>query len=370
MTCEDREKKLPAYLEGELPPGELEEIETHLSSCENCRRTLEHLKTTGHFVRSLAEVEPPPWLKQQVMTRVREAHAQRKGFWHKFFFPLQVKIPVQAFAVIVITVLAFYVYRQDEPRMRMTGIPLPPAPVFEVKKEPVVPQTRLSRSKVAAPSGNTESEEAFLSVPQMNQAERAGAYSPPEPSEKAEDTLPGELTKDAREDEAKTAPILAEKSQVPQDAESAWHSVMKEKRAAPGPPQGVAGAGSRICEQDVCVANEYDGRSTVGQSVAKGTVMKDMQPSLELFLTVKDVAAAVLELEKYVESNAARTIEITAQENQQVFTTEIKPHLLETFLEKLNTIGILSDHARPEFGKDTQWVKIRLVIVASADQSP
>lgn len=370
MTCEDREKKLPAYLEGELPPGELEEIETHLLSCETCRRTFEHLKATDHLVRSLAEVETPPWLKQQIMTRVREVHAQKKGFWHKFFFPLHVKIPVQAFAVIVITVLAFYVYRQDEPQMRMTGIPLPPAPVFEVKKEPVVPQTRLSRSKVAAPSGKTESEEAFLPVPQMNQAEREDAYSPPEPSEKAEDTLPGELTKDAREDEAKTTPILAEKSQAPQSDESAWRPAMKEKRAAVSPPQAVAGAGSRVCEQDVCLADEYDGRGTVGQSVAKGTVMKDMQPSLELFLTVKDVAAAVLELEKYAENNAARYIEITVQEDQQVFSTEIKPYLLGIFLEKLNTIGILSDHSRPEFSKDTQWIKIKIVIVPPSNQSP
>ena len=169
---------------------------------------------------------------------------------------------------------------------------------------------------------------------------------------------------------AKTAPILAEKSQAPQSDESAWRPAMKEKRGAVSPPQVVAGAGSRICEQDVCVAEERASSGEVGLSDAKGTFMKDMQPSLELFLTVKDVAAAVLELEKYAENNAARYIEITVQEDQQVFATEIKPHLLGIFLEKLNTIGILSDHSRPEFSKDTQWVKIKIGIVPPSNQSP
>ncbi|HPJ95951.1 MAG TPA: anti-sigma factor, partial [Syntrophales bacterium] len=72
MTCEDRVKKLPAYLEGELPPRESEEFKNHLASCETCRKTLEDLKAADRLVRNLGEVEPPPWLKQQIMTRVRE----------------------------------------------------------------------------------------------------------------------------------------------------------------------------------------------------------------------------------------------------------------------------------------------------------
>jgi len=371
MTCEDRAKKLPAYLEGELPPQESEEFKAHLASCETCRGTLKDLKAADRLVRNLGEVSPPPWLKQQIMTRVQEAHAERERFWRKFFFPLHIKIPVQAFAVIVVSVLAFYIYRQDEPRMRMQGMPLPSTPVFEVNKEQALPPPQTSRSKMAPPSSDMAPNESLVPAPQPDRTEYGDVYTSLAPSEKVEDTMPTELKRDAREASGETEPALAEKSQVPQNGETAWPITMKEKRAASSPPQMITGASSRVCEQGVCTAGELEGRDGEGFSAAKDTVVNDTQPSLALLLAVKDVASAGVELDKYLATVNARHTEITVHGKQQAFATEVRPHFVASVLEKLNQIGLLADHhVPPEFGKEAQWVKMKITIMPAVNQSP
>jgi len=377
MTCEDRVKKLPAYLEGELSPQESEEFKAHLASCETCRETLEALKAADRLVRNLGEVDPPPWLKQQIMTRVREAHAERERFWRKFFFPLHIKIPVQAFVVIIVSVLAFYIYRQDEPRLRMRGIPLPPTQVFEVQKEQAIPSPRSSRSKMITPSRDmTVPREALMPAPQPGRSEDGDAYTSLAPAEKGEDVMPTELKRDARETSAAEEPASAEKSQVPQNEAIAWPITMKEKRAASRPPQTISGASSRICEQDVCTAGELEGRDGAGDSVAKGAAMKEMavkdaQPSLALLLTVKDVASAGVELDKYLATVNARHTEITFHGEQQAFATEVRPHFVASVLKKLNQIGLLADHpVPPEFEMEAQWVKMKITIMPAVNQNP
>jgi len=363
MTCEDRVKKLPAYLEGELPPRESEEFKNHLASCETCRKTLEDLKAADRLVRNLGEVEPPPWLKQQIMTRVREVHGQNESLWKKFFFPLHIKIPVQAFAVIVVTVLAIYIYRLDEPQIRMRGFPLPPTPAYEVKKEQAVPETRPSRLKTATQSKD-------VAAPQPGRTEYEDAYTSLAPSEKVEDTMPTELKRDAREALAETEPALAEKFQAPPSEESVLHSAVKEKRAEGSLPQAIAGAGSGICEQDVCTAEEREGGGAAGFAIAKGTAAKDMPPSLDLLLTVKDVASAGVELDKYLATAKARHTEINVHGKQQTFATEVRLHFVASVLEKLNQIGLLADHVQPEFGKEVQWVIIKITIMPAVNQNP
>ena len=370
MTCEDRVKKLPAYLEGELPPRESEEFKNHLASCETCRKTLEDLKAADRLVRNLGEVEPPPWLKQQIMTRVREVHAESEGFWRKFFFPLHIKVPVQAFIVIVVSVLAFYSYRQDEPRMRMQGMPLPSTPVFELKKEQALPPPQTSRSKMAPPSSDMAPDESLVLAPQPGRTEYGEAYTSLAPSEKVEDTMPTELKRDAREALAETEPALAEKFQAPPSEESVLHSAVKEKRAEGSLPQAIAGAGSGICEQDVCTAEEREGGGAAGFAIAKGTAAKDMPPSLDLLLTVKDVASAGVELDKYLATAKARHTEINVHGKQQTFATEVRLHFVASVLEKLNQIGLLADHVQPEFGKEVQWVIIKITIMPAVNQNP
>ncbi len=72
-------------------------------------------------MQGLEEVEPPPFFEQRIMSRVREEAGQKQGILRKLFYPLHIKIPIQALATLLVAVLAFYVYQKGEPEMKQTG---------------------------------------------------------------------------------------------------------------------------------------------------------------------------------------------------------------------------------------------------------
>jgi len=126
MNCRDIEKNLPAYLEDLLSQEEKGMVREHLASCRKCSKSLEDFKSMDALLQNLKEVPPPPWLKQKILAQVREETQQEKGFLRKLFTPLRFKIPLQAFALLLITVLAVYLYRGEEPELRKNGIVIAP----------------------------------------------------------------------------------------------------------------------------------------------------------------------------------------------------------------------------------------------------
>ena len=62
-------------------------------------------------MHGLEEVEPPPFFEQRIMSRVREEAGRKQGILRRLFYPLHIKVPIQALATILVAVLAFYVYQ-------------------------------------------------------------------------------------------------------------------------------------------------------------------------------------------------------------------------------------------------------------------
>ena len=122
MKCEDIQEKLSAYIDGVTSPEERAVIEEHLSSCHACKETLSDLEKTMSYVKNLEEVDPPVWLSQKVMTKVREEAAPNEGILHKLFYPLHVKVPIQAIATILIAVSAFYIFKTIQPELRPSRV--------------------------------------------------------------------------------------------------------------------------------------------------------------------------------------------------------------------------------------------------------
>ena len=84
MNCKDVEKKLPLYEDNLLSGEDKQAVEEHLKSCSKCAKALVQLQKAGRLVEGLAEVEPPPWFKQKIMSRVRE-EAAKKSLAQKLF---------------------------------------------------------------------------------------------------------------------------------------------------------------------------------------------------------------------------------------------------------------------------------------------
>ena len=77
-TCQIVRKKLSAYQDRELGPADKNAIETHLRTCEACRKQHEALLQTYRMLRGLPEIEPAPGLARSIVDRATRA---REPFW-------------------------------------------------------------------------------------------------------------------------------------------------------------------------------------------------------------------------------------------------------------------------------------------------
>ena len=251
MTCGDIQNQLPAYEEGLLSPEENEAVASHLVSCRSCRKALEDLKKAHLLVRGLKEVEPPPGFKQAVMKRIRQETKQKQRFWRKFFFPLYIKIPVQAFVVIVISVLAFYVYRQDAPQLREQGMPLPATPAWESAphKEPAPLQRQKGNSSPVTGMGDD------VAIQLQKKDEALPESVPPVPFSSSAEIVPAQsdMDKTVRENENGTPTFLGEGAATSTGVEQkGFATATKRKDAAEVLSRALPSEKNQVCESDVC----------------------------------------------------------------------------------------------------------------------
>jgi len=123
MECSDIQERLSAYIEGSVSSAEEGLIEEHLKACQQCSESLADLKKTLEYVQNLEEIEPPPWLKQKVMARVRSEAEAKRGILQRVFYPLHIKLPIEALAVIVIAVTTIYVFKTMQPELESAKAP-------------------------------------------------------------------------------------------------------------------------------------------------------------------------------------------------------------------------------------------------------
>jgi len=99
-------------IDGELTQDELKAIETHLAGCASCAATLEDMRKAVGHLQALEQVEPPPWMTQKVMARVRSLDTVpgKKGFLSWLFHPSGLKIPLGAVASVVLAVTAYFIF--------------------------------------------------------------------------------------------------------------------------------------------------------------------------------------------------------------------------------------------------------------------
>ncbi len=111
MTCHDARASLSVFLDEALAPDERREVEAHLEGCAECRRELERLRQT---VALLHRVEPA---RAPVGFVDRVAAAARPRPWYRraaaaVFLPLSVKLPVEVTALVMVALLAVYVFER------------------------------------------------------------------------------------------------------------------------------------------------------------------------------------------------------------------------------------------------------------------
>jgi anti-sigma factor RsiW len=71
MNCKKVLPRLHAYVDGEMPPGFMREIEEHFKSCPSCRGQIEHIRQVGGMLDSLSVPPLPQEFAARVMAEAR-----------------------------------------------------------------------------------------------------------------------------------------------------------------------------------------------------------------------------------------------------------------------------------------------------------
>lgn len=105
MKCEDFDKLIHLYFDGELDAGKSKEMEEHLLTCQNCVAKLQELKNLEAEAKRIRMPEPSSayWksfteeVRNKIILRRRKSiWAKIKSGWESFFFYSPVKLRIAA----------------------------------------------------------------------------------------------------------------------------------------------------------------------------------------------------------------------------------------------------------------------------------
>jgi hypothetical protein len=311
--CQDFEKRLPAYQEGLISGQDQKDLEDHLRSCVPCRLAFQDLNATRNLLGRLQEVDPPPWFTRKVMARVREEAAGKRGLLRKLFYPLHIKIPLEAVASILVVVLAVYVFKATDPEM-----PLLTAPSESV---PPIPKDFTYREK----------EKEISPVP----------AAPTAPITPQNLETKGRLREETEAHQLSGSGALGDKTE--------------EKRPpAAGSPEQPA----REIPTGVIESNEEKGKSASDRSMVKQTAVLKSTP-IGLTIRVRDALEAAKKALDLLQQAGAKNVQRETQVKIEVITAAVASQAIPKLLDQLNTLGEVQGKMPPS---PTQEVPVSIRI--------
>lgn len=309
MKCDLVQKMLPAFLEGVLSKTENALVENHMSSCDACRAAFEEYRYTRQLIGRLEEVEPPPGFAQKVMARVEEEERKRGGILRKLFYPLYIKVPLQAVAVVAVAVLAIQAYRAVEPPKQtdpQTAITAAPQPKEDSGKKE---DRRDEPARPAKMAPAIPVQEARIGE---GAAKDTPASPPPAPGPPAETRL--RKKESAPLSETPAGPVAAREAEKTEASAAGKKAEMEMKAAAPAPSREAASL-QRIAPIGVTLQTE-------------------------------DPASAGEKVQSLLRESGGSRIEVNRLGENQIVTAEMDPEKLPLLLDLLRSLGQMSDPPR------------------------
>jgi hypothetical protein len=182
MNHDDIRHKLSDYIDGAVSAKEKTEIEEHLKACTKCSDALAELRKTIEQVKQVEDVEPPVWMTQRIMAKVREESERRAGIWNKLLFPLRMSPAISAVAVLFLAVTAFYIYQNIRPERKYAKTPVESF----AKKE--APSAGMAQDKVGKAGESRLPAKQAPQAPEYKSLDMKYAFekpAPPVPKEQA-----------------------------------------------------------------------------------------------------------------------------------------------------------------------------------------
>ena len=323
MEHNDIRHKLSEYIDGSVSAKEKADIEEHLKTCQQCSDALNELRKTIEHIKSVEEVEPPPWMTRKIMATVR-AEAERKSLFQRLFYPLAIKLPIQAVAVVFLAVTAFSIYRSIQPAQTPSE-----ARIQEFAAQQEAPQ------KGARAKDHTivrKPPDRLRKVPQSpgyKALDMKMEYEKPAPAKPAEQPMPG-----------KKEAAVGERFAAPQDVAP----TMMQDEAIGAAPQAETKLKSAAPARRALKALPTDKAGPV------------------IIVRVKDIEAAAREVEQAITQLGGSITRTDNIEEKKVFVAKVNAQKLPDLKNKLKHIGKVTDESVAQQFQDGQVeLKIELV---------
>lgn len=335
-VCNQIQDLFSLFLEGETSPEETRRITEHLASCQECKKALTELKKTVDLVKNLDEVEPPPFFTQRIMAHVREEAEKStlsrlpspvSRLLSKLFYPLHIKIPVQAFGLVIVVGLVLLVYRSIEPEIKLSSAPTETS-------APVLKDEAGETSKKVVPA---------IEAPRK-QVPLKGQIDAVKPARKEEAATPTAPTREK---------VVEKKSEVPAERPSQEPAVafapapkespqFQKAPAAPSPAVEARQAGGAKETESLGVAGgaarDRMDRAAAPPARESKAAAKGFE-RLEFVLRAADAGSAANEVETLLNRLGAREIAREPREPGAAITGVIENRKLSDLVDKLRLIG-------------------------------
>jgi hypothetical protein len=345
MDHNDVRHKLSDYIDGSLTDAEKKSVDEHISACHKCAEALLELQKTVEHIREIEEVEPPVWMTQKIMAKVRaEEEKKKQGLFQRLFFPLHIKLPLETIGVLFIAVTVYFV-AQD---VQETKQPFPEAPIETYSAE-----------SSHAEKGNAQEDTAAQSSGSLQRNKEV----PQEPEYKALDMKP------AYEKPKPPVPAPAPESMRPADEQRALkYEPSQGKSNEQAAPEST---------QDQAPAKNFSGRESASQAPAAAMAKKkaegfaseekraataraEISGKQILTLAVSDVDQATAQVEDTVKEYGGKILRKEPADGGLFLTVDIDPASRNRFMDRLKTLGELKHKDSREIHVEGTVIEIRI----------
>jgi hypothetical protein len=297
MECNRIQEKLSEYIDGIISSEEKLLIEKHLKTCRKCKESFADMKKTIEYVRNLEDIEPPAWLTQKVMARIRPEVKSRKRIMQKLFYPLHVKLPIQAVATVLIAIVTIYIFKTMEPEVRF----------------------------VKTPSGETEHimlspKEYRPSVNERNKSIHQKRAEEPAPAEEAV-TRSDKSLHVSEAEQALKRPMVSKEQKAPAPVLHKDEVMLFEGGTA----------------KDVYQKTEAFSRSP------KVKASPEKEGDIRLILNVRDTESASKNIEEIITQLEGKIIKTESFNNKKVLVADLSSRRIEELVQKLKHTGEIEE---------------------------
>ncbi len=334
MEHNDIRHRLSEYIDRSVTSEERAAIEAHLKTCTQCSEALSELRKTIEHIKTVEEIDPPAWMTQKIMATVRAEVGEKKSLFQRLFYPLAVKIPIQAIAVLFLAVTGYYIYQNVQPAERITEAP---SQEFAAKKP--VPSTDTARDKLAKADRPALRSKQFPQTPAYKSLDMKQEYEKP--------PLP------TSQDQATAPPPAPAVPAIPADQPMLAKKDVDSLKAA----ASQARAPAAVSEQATGSAQQAEKKTKSAAPIGRAlnAAPADTVGSV-ISVRVNDIDASVRELEQSVKQLGGSIQKKDLPNAKKVYEISIDAQKLQQLKEKLKRIGAVRDEAGQPVSKDGQIV--------------